>query len=159
MTEHSQRETKGQMQSMVRNWLIKSLIKSMTKMWTLVKFIEVIHSPLGIKHKTTTSSNALHMMAMKFFSYQKKTKVPQVKCVTSFPQKDAIPCVVLYYPCKNNITLLLQPISIYCLIENCSPFLNFVNWCEISFSLDAFKYFEIANKETLSLHLTINQIT
>lgn len=56
---------------------------SMTKMWALVKFIEVIHSPLGIKHKTTTSSNALHMMAMKSFSYQKKTKVPQVKCVTS----------------------------------------------------------------------------
>ncbi len=109
----------------------------MTKMWALVKFIEVIHSPLGIKHKTTTS-NALHMMAMKSFSYQKTTKVPQVKCVTSFPQKDVIPCVVLYYQCKNNMTLLLQPISIYCLIENCSSFLSFVNWCEISFSLDAF---------------------
>lgn len=111
---------------------------SITKMWTLVKFIEVIHSPSGIKHKTTTSSNALHMMAMKFFSYIKKTKVPQVKCITSLPPKNAISCIVLYHPCKNNMTLLFQPISIYCLIENCSSFLSFVNWCEISFSLDAF---------------------
>jgi hypothetical protein len=131
----------------------------MTKMSALVTFIEIIHSPLlGIKHKTTTSSNALHMMAIKSFSYQKKTIVPQVKCVTSFPQKDAIPCIILYYPCKNNMTLLLQPISIYCLIEKNSSFLCFVNWGEISFSLDAFEYFEIANKETFSIHLTINQV-
>jgi hypothetical protein len=52
--------------------------------------------------------------------------VPQVICVTSFPQKDAIPCIVIYYPCKNNMALLLQPISIYCLIENCSSFLSLV---------------------------------
>lgn len=128
------------MQSMVRNWLIKSIIK-------ILAWQKCEHLSNSLKSSIPLQVSNIKQLLLQmhytwwlwsFFSYIKKTKVPQVKCITSFPPKNAISCIVLYHPCKNNMTLLFQPISIYCLIENCSSFLSFVNWCEISFSLDAF---------------------